>query len=345
MTVLTRASSLSIRFPLWAQVLIGTILFLSLMVMPFIVSSSLMFRIGSFVCAALLALSFNLLFGATGLISFAHGALFALGGYAIGIGLRAGLTWPIALLVAVLFGALVGTAFSLLALRVSGVFFAIITLAVGEMIHRILLQWSAVTGGDNGLSGIRPGEFLGLNLNNQVTYYWVVVVLATMMAIILKVIIDSRFGRTLTAVREDTVRASFLGIPVRGYRAIAFTTSATVAVFAGALYGPMIGLMVPQDAALLASSEPVLATLLGGINNFLGPVVGAAFFAVLEYFTRGLSSLRYMVTGVLLLIIILAAPGGITGTISTWWRRWRAARANGGTARESDIRPTEGSSA
>lgn len=318
-----RASGRPGIVPVWLQTLIAAVLFAGLMAVPYMVSSSVMFRVGGFVCAALLALSFNLLLGTTGLLSFAHGALFALGGYAVGIGLRSGLDWPVALVVAVLFGAAVGLVFSLLALRVSGVYFTIITLAVGEIIHRTLLQWSEVTGGDNGLSGIRPGEVFGFNLNDQVTYYWVTVVLAFIAAIFLKVVTGSRFGRTLTAIREDNVRASYLGIPVRGYRALAFTISATVAVFAGALFAPLVGLMVPQDADLLSSSEPVLSSLLGGINNFLGPVVGAAVFALLEYFARDLASLRLVLTGALLLVVILVAPGGITGTLTTWWRKLR----------------------
>ena len=322
------SSRVAMRFPVTVQAAIGAVVFLALMAMPFMVSSSIMFRIGGFICAALLALSFNLLFGATGLISFAHGALFALGGYAIGIGLRNGLDWPVALAVAVLAGAAVGFVFSFLALRVSGVYFSIITLALGEIIHIVLLQWSEVTGGDNGLSGIAPGEWMGINLNDQVFYFWAVVVLATVGAVLLKVLTDSRFGRTLTAIREDPVRASYLGVPVRRYRAMAFTYSATFAVFAGALFGPLVGLMVPSDAGLLASSEPILATLLGGINNFLGPVVGAGVFALVEYFARDLASLRLIITGVLLLVVILIAPGGITGTFGTWLRN-RLARRGG----------------
>lgn len=305
------------------QAAIGLAIFLILMAVPYMLSSSLMFRIGAAVCAALLALSFNLLLGATGLISFAHGALFALGGYAVGIAMREGHAWPLALLAAVALGVVVGAVFSVLALRVSGVYFSIITLATGQIIYIVLLQWSEVTGGDNGLSGIAPGQVLGINLNSQVTYYWVVVVLAAVAAVALKVIRDSRFGRTLTAIREDGVRAAYLGIPVGRYRAIAFTISATFAVFAGALFGPFVGLMVPEDASLMSSSEPILATLLGGIGNFAGPIVGAGILALLEYFTRDLASLRLIIAGGLLLLVILVTPGGVTGTAANLARKLR----------------------
>jgi branched-chain amino acid transport system permease protein len=299
---------------------------LALLIVPFIVSSSQMFRIGAAVTAGLLALSFNLLFGTTGLISFAHAAFFALGGYGIGIALQAGLSWPVALATAALFGALVGALFSGVALRASGIYFAILTLGLGEIIHIVLLQWTSVTGGDNGLSGIRPGAFLGIDLDEPVYYYWVLVIITALAVLALRLITFSRFGRTLTAIREDHVRAAYLGIPVRRYRAASFTISAGFASLAGALFAPLVGLMVPASAGWAKSAEPILATLLGGVNSFFGPLIGAGMFAALDYGARDFASWRVVLTGVLLLVVLLIAPGGITGTIKEKFVRGRAAR-------------------
>lgn len=297
-----------------------------LLLVPFMVTSSLMFRVGAAVTAGLLALSFNLLFGTTGLISFAHAAFFALGGYGIGIALEAGLSWPVALATAAVLGAVVGAVFSGVALRVSGIYFSILTLGLGEIIHIVLLQWTSVTGGDNGFSGIKAGVFWGLDLDEPVYYYWTLVIVAALAAFALRLITMSRFGRTLTAIREDDVRAAYLGVPVRRYRAASFTISAGFASLAGALFAPLVGLMVPGNAGWAKSAEPILATLLGGVNVFFGPLIGAGVFAGLDYFARDLASWRVVLTGALLLVVLLIAPGGIAGTVKRWLGRGRAAR-------------------
>ena len=307
-----------------------------LLLVPFMVTSSLMFRIGAAVTAGLLALSFNLLFGTTGLISFAHAAFFALGGYGIGIALDAGLSWPVALLAAALLGAFVGSVFSGVALRVSGIYFSILTLGLGEIIHIILLQWTSVTGGENGYSGIQAGTFLGLDLDEPVYYYWVLVATAALAVLALRLITFSRFGRTLNAIREDDVRAAYLGIPVRRYRAASFTISAGFASLAGALFAPLVGLMVPANAGWAKSAEPILATLLGGVNTFLGPIIGAGVFAGLDYGARDLASWRVVLTGALLLVVLLIAPGGITGTMRNWLGRGWAIRRTRAEDRADD---------
>lgn len=301
--------------------LVATAVVAVLLLVPFMVSSSMMFRVGAAVTAGLLALSFNLLFGTTGLISFAHAAFFALGGYGIGIALDAGLSWPVALAVAAVFGTAVGALFSGLALRVSGIYFSILTLGLGEIIHIVILQWTSLTGGDNGYSGISAGTFLGLDLDEPVFYYWVLVLTAALAALALRAITFSRFGRTLNAIREDEVRAAYLGVPVRRYRALSFTISAGFASVAGALFAPLVGLMVPANAGWAKSAEPILATLLGGVNSFIGPLIGAGVFAGLDFGARDLGSWRVVLTGVLLLIVLLIAPGGITGTVRQWLGR------------------------
>jgi branched-chain amino acid transport system permease protein len=318
------------------QLSASTAIVLVLLLIPFFVSSSMMFRVGAAVTAGLLALSFNLMFGSAGLISFGHAAFFAAGGYGIGIALKHGMSWPTALLLATLTGALIGGVFSGVALRVSGVFFSILTLGLGEIVHIVLLQWTDLTGGDNGLSGISAGTWLGIDLDDPVNYYWVVVVVAVLAALVLKLVTDSRFGRTLRAIREDEVRAAYLGIPVRRYRAIAFTVSAAVASLAGALFAPLVGLMVPSNAGWGRSADPILATLLGGAVTFFGPLLGAAIFATLDFFARDLASLRVVLTGVLLLIVILVAPGGITGTAKAWLDRRRKATAAATTATDEE---------
>lgn len=315
-----------------------TLLVLLLVAAPFFLTSSMVFRLGAAVTAALLALSFNLLFHSLGLVSFGHAGFFALGGYSIGVLMQHGWSWPAALLAAVALGATVGVLFGAFALRTSGVFFSILTLALCEIIHIIALQWTDVTGGDNGLYGIAPGTVAGIDLNEPVFYYWILVVLAVLGAAALKLVRDSRFGRTLRAIREDDTRAAYLGIPVHRYRTAAFAVSAATAALAGALYAPLIGLMAPADAGWQRSAEPILATLVGGGAAFLGPVLGAFLFAGIEFVLNDVPSLRSVLTGLILLAVIFVAPGGITGA-----RRKAGGRLTSRNRRQASVSTEEAS--
>lgn len=301
-----------------------------LMAAPFFLSSSMVFRLGAAATAALLALSFNLLFHSLGLVSFGHAGFFAIGGYGIGILMQRGLSWPVALLAAVVLGGVVGVLFGSFALRISGIFFSILTLAATEIVHIVAMQWTSVTGGENGLYGVAAGTVLGLDLDNSITYYWVLIVLVALGALALKLVRYSRMGRTFRAIREDATRAEYLGVPVHRYRVTAFTISASAATFAGALYAPLIGLMAPADAGWQRSAEPLLSTLIGGSAAFLGPALGAALFALIEFALADLSSVRSILTGLILLAVIFVAPGGITGSL----RRLRPTGARRG--RETD---------
>jgi branched-chain amino acid transport system permease protein len=310
--------------PKVALVLVLVVLLLASV--PWWVSSSILFRVGAGLTAGLLALSLNLVFGYTGMISFGHAALFALGGYSAGIALRAGHPWLLALLIGLAVGVLAGFVFGSIALRASGIYFDVLTLAMGEIVYRVLLQWTDVTGGENGLPGIRAGSLLGLDLNRATTYYYFLLTMFIAAVLLMRVLTLSRFGRTLRAIRSNPERARYLGVPVRRHQLASFCISAAFAAFAGVLYGPWSGLLTPALARWDHSAQPILATLLGGSANFLGPLIGAGVFEVLSYATRGLRSLRIVATGVILLVVILLVPGGLTNLFERLRRRKTDAR-------------------
>jgi branched-chain amino acid transport system permease protein len=305
----------------WGRRVLGTGLsaavLVVLLLLPALTGQDVVFTVGSALCSVVLALSFNIIFGYGGVVSFGHASLFATGGYVAGLVLEDGHSFWTALLAAAAAGVVTGLVFSIVALRASGIYFAIITLAMGQIIFIVAQQWTEVTGGISGLSGITVDEldlgFTALRLPTPDDYYRVVVVLAAVFLGCMWLLSRTRFTRLLRATRDDDVRAAALGINVYRSRLVAFTWSALFAALAGALYAPLGGLVYPELARWDASAEPILATLLGGSGSFWGPVIGAVVFAVLDYFTRDLNSLRIIMTGAVLLAVLLVAPGGLVG--------------------------------
>jgi len=304
-----------------------------LLLVPSFTSQYIVFNVGSAVCSVVLALSFNIIFGYGGVVSFGHASLFAVGGYVAGISLNNGHGFWFAMIAAGIAGVVVGAGFALVALRASGIYFAIITLAMGQIVFIVAQQWNEVTGGISGLSGIDVTSInLGvttLELPNADAYYRVVVVVGALFLGAMWLLSRTRFTRLLRATRDDDVRVAALGLNVYRWRFVAFVWSALFAALAGGLYAPLGGLVYPELGRWDASAEPILATLLGGSGSFWGPVVGAVMFALIDFFTRDLNSLRVIITGVILLLVLLVAPGGLTGLRDRFRRSSRAAGVPG----------------
>jgi ABC-type branched-subunit amino acid transport system permease subunit len=295
--------------------------------LPLWANPGLIFLAGIALVAGLFALSWNLLFGTTGLATFGHAAFFALGAYACGLMLKAtGGHWFLAILLAsAVIGGIVALVVGAVALqRATGIALAILTLALSE-IMRLLISSSSALGRDEGISGIpRPNIELGfvtLNLQSLQVYFWFLFVMCGAVALLLAFITAGPFGRVLRAVRQDAQRTSFLGIRVARYRLGAFVLSGMVATFAGALQAPWVQIVTPDAAQYLVSMQPMLSTLLGGSSFFWGPVVGTSLFFVIEQLTASLAGLSEMVTGGILLGFVMLAPDGVLGMLARWRRR------------------------
>lgn len=287
--------------------------------LPLWLNQGIVFLAGIALIEALFAISWNLLFGLSGMVSFGHAAFFAIGGYVMSFGLvRGAPTHFLPLLVgSFAIGGLAAGAIGAVAIRRSvGVALAILTLAICEVL-KTLIGYSSALGRDDGLSGIpRPVLDLGffqIGLQSHNAYFWFICVVVSLCVAALWWVASSRFGRALKAIRQDFERAEFLGINVAARRLAIFSLSGGVAALAGALLAPWTQIVTPESASYLHSAAPMLSALLGGVDYFFGPALGAIIFAVLAYLTRSLVGLSDLVSGLVLLLIVLVAPQGLLG--------------------------------
>ncbi|WP_239025035.1 branched-chain amino acid ABC transporter permease [Rhodoligotrophos defluvii] len=295
--------------------------------LPFWADQGIMFLAGLVLIEAVFALSWNLLFGFTGLASFGHAAFFAIGAYLTGYALRAalGIHFLLLILASGVLGAAVAVITGLVLLRrTTGIHLAIFTLALAEVL-RIIIGYSTTLGREDGLASIpRPSLDLGLlviDLSSGRSYYWFLCVAAGLLAWGLWVVCHGPFGRTLVSLRQDPERTAFMGVNVRAYRLGAFTISGGVASVSGALYAPWAQIVTPESAHWIHSTQPMLASLLGGVHAFWGPVLGTVLFSVINYLTRNLVGLAELVIGITLLVIVLAAPAGVMGLLESLQRK------------------------
>ncbi|MDA7418258.1 ABC transporter permease [Xenophilus arseniciresistens] len=298
---------------------LGTAGVLVLATLPLWLSAGPLYVVGTVLIQVVFALSWNMLFGYTGLVSFGHAGFFAIGAYLTALALRhvAGVPFLGVIAASALFGALAAWGIGALALRrMSGVFLAVLTVALAEAL-RLIISFSAFLGREDGITDIpRPVLNLGLtrfDLGSSEAYYWFLLASCVLITGGMWWLLHSRFGRTLQTIRQDQERAAFMGTPVAGYRLAAFVISGAVAAVAGALYAPWARIVTIEEVHWLASAQPMLNTLLGGVSSFWGPVFGAGLFAAITYATRTLVGLSELIVGCGLLAIILLAPNGAVG--------------------------------
>ncbi|MBP7915537.1 MAG: branched-chain amino acid ABC transporter permease, partial [Vitreoscilla sp.] len=279
-------------------------------------------------CFAIFAVAFNLLLGFTGLLSFGHAAYLGAAAYFTGWLVKsAGLSPELGVLVGTAGAGLMGLAVGLIAIRRQGIYFAMITLAMAQMIYFVWLQ-APFTGGEDGLQGVPRGTLFGfISLASDVTMYYVV--LAVFVAVFLGVIriVHSPYGQVLKAIRENEPRAVSLGYDVDRYKLLAFVLSTTLAGLAGSLKTLVLGFATLSDAHWSLSGEVVLMTLLGGMGTFAGPVLGAFTIIGLQNFLADrVGSWVTVIIGVIFVLCVVAFRRGFVGELLAWYRR-RAAPA------------------
>lgn len=265
---------------------------------------------------SLFALSFNLLMGYTGMISFGQAAYLGIGGYTAGLLLKniAGLSFYVGLLAAPVGGALAALIIGYFCVRRTHIYFAILTLAFGHIIYLIAFKWYDFTGGDNGLIGIPvPDWIVEPSFAN---YYKFVLVICVAAIYLLWRIVNSPFGKTLTAIRENPERADFVGIPVDRYRLYAFVLVGALSGLAGALIMVNDRSVYPDLAHWTQSTQVLLMVLLGGVNTFFGPIVGAFLLLTMDAdITQNYPEIWQLFLGGVLVLILFGLPGGIVGFI------------------------------
>jgi branched-chain amino acid transport system permease protein len=287
--------------------------------------------------SGLFAVSLNLLLGTTGLVSFGHVAYFGIGAYVCGILMKTyAMPFVVALPAAAVGSALSALVFGFFCVRLTRIYFAMLTLAFSQIIWAICFKWNEVTGGDQGLPDVPypdldwmsaiPG-LDGLGIADQfylLTLLLVIVCLAAMLRIT-----RSPFGRMLTTIRENPERAASIGLDVRGYELAAFVVAGGFAGIAGALFGIFNRGVFADYVYWPKSAEVMIMTILGGIEHFWGPVVGAATLVVLNQEVTSYTEYWPFLLGVILLVLLYAFPGGITGGVTAaaaWVGRKRRGR-------------------
>jgi branched-chain amino acid transport system permease protein len=273
-------------------------------------------------CFALFACAFNLLIGFGGLLSFGHAMFLGTAGY---VSAYCAKTWGLAPELAILCGtlasAVLGFVTGSLAIRRQGIYFAMITLAIAQMVYFFCLQ-APFTGGEDGIQSVPRGRLFGvLDLSNTLVLYYVVLAIFLGAFVLIYRIIHSPFGNVLKAIRENEPRAISLGYDADRYKLLAFVLSATLAGLAGATKAIVFQLASLTDVHWTMSGEVVLMTLLGGLGTVFGPVVGAFTIIGLENYLAGFGQWVTVITGSIFVICVLAFRRGIVGELAAWWVR------------------------
>jgi branched-chain amino acid transport system permease protein len=262
---------------------------------------------------ALFATSLNLLVGNTGMVSFGHGMFYGFGAYVFALTMQlTSLSLPVAAVLAVLATTVVALCVGAICVRLSTDYFAFITLAVQMLFFSIIISWQTLTGGDQGLrGGIPRREFFGFELASQFHLYCFCAVVAVLGLLALRHISTSPFGQTLRMIRDNEDRASFLGVVLWRARLGAFTIAGGFAGLGGVLAALFVSGAYPELADWPNSGQAIFAVMLGGINTFLGPVVGAAILLALNDVVARFTEYQGLVLGIVILVVILGLRRGV----------------------------------
>jgi branched-chain amino acid transport system permease protein len=279
--------------------------------LPFLLAESYLFIAIDFLIMALFAVSYNLLLGQAGMLSFGHAAYYGMGAYTVAIlSAKLGVPVHLGLFAAPVIAGLVALAVGWFAVRVTGMYFGILTLAFGQLLHTIVMGWYSFTGGDDGLPVMPPDWLLPAR-----AYYLYALTVVLVSIAILRLVSLSPFGKALHAIRENRQRATFVGLGVRSYELAAFVIAGAFAGVAGALRAPLQQMAFPSLMHWTQSAEPVLMALAGGIHTFLGPVVGAALFVFANFVITTMSDYPLLIFGTIVLLVVMFLPDGIVGAI------------------------------
>jgi branched-chain amino acid transport system permease protein len=269
----------------------------------------------------LVAMALNFLLGFTGVMSFGHAAYFGLGVYGAGLSLRyVSNSTLLALLCGILLGGLIGTGLGALIARRRGVYFAMVTIAFGQIFYYIAYSWNSFTGGYDGLRGFtrQPLHFgplvIDIQNNGTLFYYFVLAVFGICVGL-MAFLLASPFGRTLIAIRENQRRARFLGISVDRHIWLSFSISCYFAAAAGALYALLNNFADPMSLHYSLSGEIVIMAVMGGMRSFWGPLVGAAVFVVLQDYISSMTENWMSFIGLLFVLVVMFFPRGLLGVL------------------------------
>lgn len=285
---------------------------LSLLVLPFLLSPFWVFIAVEMLVFSLYAMSFNLLLGYGGMLAFGHVTFFGLGAYALAILMKkGGLPMPAALTAAPVVAALAACAIAYFCIRLTGIYFGMLTFAFQMLTYTVVFKSYGFTGGDDGISGLRAPGVLG---HPRGYYYFTAVLVAVAIGAIYR-IVHSPFGYTLRAIRANPTRTQCVGVNVALHRWLTFVIAAFFAGLAGALFALANGSVFPGWLNWTASAVPIVMTVLGGLHTFVGPIVGAVVYVLLETLITGYTEYWAIIMGVVIVVLVLVLPNGLTSLV------------------------------
>jgi ABC-type branched-subunit amino acid transport system ATPase component/ABC-type branched-subunit amino acid transport system permease subunit len=284
--------------------------------------------------AYILTASFNLIFGYAGLFSLAHVALYGIGGYScVYLIDRLGISFWVAVPIAMLFAGLMGVIVAIPTARLGGIFLALGTLAFGIAAEEVFLQWTGVTGGAQGFLGIQPPTFFGVELvGGELPYYWLTAAAALVSFEVIYRASTSRFGRRLVALRESEVATEASGISPFAVRLSVFAISGAFAGLAGSLFAHFALFISPESFSLGKMIEVLIVLLLGGAGTVMGPVLGVIALVFIEEGGHQFGDAHSLFYGIAIVVVIAIAPRGLVGIVTRIWARLRPRRSAGPAA-------------
>lgn len=314
----------------------GSIIAVILIIFPFVYYSNFMINyLTQILIMALFAVSLNLLIGYTGMISFGHAAYFGIGAYSVGILLQKYSSNLLgSLFLAVVFSAIAALVIGFFCIRLGRIYFAMLTMAFAQIIYTVVVKWTGMTGGDQGLIGGIPKppiSLLGLSfsIGTPLNFYIFTVILVIASFVICKFIVDSPFGAILKTIRDNFLRTYFIGIPVKIYQLVIFVIAGTFAGLSGALMALFISGAYPDFTYWTKSADPIFMILVGGMGSLLGPILGAAILNLLTAYITMYTHLYELVMGTVLVIFILSLKKGLVDYLleSERFKRWSSSLA------------------
>ena len=285
-----------------------------LMAFPFVAGTYWVRLLSEFAISALFSVAYNLTLGQTGLFSFGHGGLFGLAGYILAVPVIQGVTsLPYALAGGLVLTTVAAYFMGWLCLRLTGIYFSILTLAFSQLIWTAAWKFRDLTGGDDGLTGLRVPSFLA----SPIYQYFFVLIIVAASLIFLRRIMNSPFGYTLKAIRENPRRAASTGIHVKRYQLVAFTMSGFFTGLAGILFVLFTRGVFVEFASVSKSFEPVFAVIVGGIYSFTGPILGAGFMLAINHFIGRVTEYWPSIAGIILILVMIYLPTGVMGALES----------------------------
>jgi branched-chain amino acid transport system permease protein len=268
---------------------------------------------------AIATMGLNVVLGFTGGLSFGQAAYFGLGGYGAGMTLKyLAPSTPLAILIGTLAGGLAATLLGPLVMRRRGIYFAMITIAIGQLFYFVAVRWNEVTGGEDGLAGFsrQPLHFGGFKMQlDSTNFYYVVLICFSVAVAIMWTLLQSPLGHTWVAIRENRRRVEFLGVRAERYVWAAFAVAGFITAFAGTLNALLFNFTSPQDLHWILSGNFVIMIVLGGMRSFFGPLLGVIIFVVAQDYLSSITSNWMTFIGLIFIFIVLLFPKGVLGIV------------------------------